>query len=144
MTRALISLRYRLARNDDGATAVEYGLLVALIAAVIVGIVATLGGQINNRFHERQHRPRCGLSPTGAAAPIPRGRRATAIPNRPIRIGIAMHRRHRAHRRSGVVANEGATAVEYSLLLACIAGVIVTVVATLGTTVAGLFSVPGI
>ncbi len=37
-------------RSEDGATAVEYGLIVALIAAVIVGVVATLGGQINTAF----------------------------------------------------------------------------------------------
>ncbi len=36
--------------EEDGATAVEYGLIVALIAAVIVGIVATLGGQIATAF----------------------------------------------------------------------------------------------
>jgi len=36
--------------SEKGATAVEYGLLVALIAAVIVGVVATLGGQINTAF----------------------------------------------------------------------------------------------
>ncbi|WP_306903156.1 Flp family type IVb pilin [Arthrobacter pascens] len=37
-------------RSEKGATAVEYGLLVALIAAVIVTIVATLGGQLNTAF----------------------------------------------------------------------------------------------
>ena len=37
-------------RDDEGATAVEYGLLVALIAAVIVGVVGTLGGQITDAF----------------------------------------------------------------------------------------------
>ncbi|MFZ5810929.1 MAG: Flp family type IVb pilin [Thermodesulfobacteriota bacterium] len=37
-------------RDEEGATAVEYGLLAALIAAVIVGIVTTLGTQINNAF----------------------------------------------------------------------------------------------
>ena len=37
-------------RDDRGATAVEYGLLVALIAAVIIGTVATLGGEINTAF----------------------------------------------------------------------------------------------
>ena len=37
-------------RSDKGATAVEYGMLVALIAAVIVTIVATLGTQINTAF----------------------------------------------------------------------------------------------
>ncbi|GAA3812995.1 Flp family type IVb pilin [Nocardioides panacisoli] len=36
--------------ESRGATAVEYGLLVALIAAVIVTIVATLGGKINTAF----------------------------------------------------------------------------------------------
>jgi pilus assembly protein Flp/PilA len=30
-------------RDETGATAVEYGLLVALIAAVIISIVAILG-----------------------------------------------------------------------------------------------------
>ena len=36
--------------DEEGATGVEYGLLVALIAAVIVTIVATLGGQIATAF----------------------------------------------------------------------------------------------
>jgi pilus assembly protein Flp/PilA len=36
--------------NEKGATAVEYGLLVALIAAVIIGTVVILGGQINDAF----------------------------------------------------------------------------------------------
>jgi pilus assembly protein Flp/PilA len=39
-------------RDERGATAVEYGLLVALIAAVIVGVVATLGLQIQAAFQE--------------------------------------------------------------------------------------------
>jgi pilus assembly protein Flp/PilA len=33
-------------RAETGATAVEYGLFVALIAAVIVGVVLVLGGQV--------------------------------------------------------------------------------------------------
>ena len=36
--------------KDRGATAVEYGLLVALIAAVIIVAVSTLGGYINTAF----------------------------------------------------------------------------------------------
>ncbi len=36
--------------REEGATAVEYGLIVALIAAVIVTVVATLGGQIAAAF----------------------------------------------------------------------------------------------
>jgi len=40
----------RLAREEKGATAVEYGLMVGLIAAVIIGVVATLGGQLEGLF----------------------------------------------------------------------------------------------
>ncbi|APX03147.1 Flp family type IVb pilin [Arthrobacter sp. QXT-31] len=36
--------------SEKGATAVEYGLLVALIAAVIIGVVVVLGGQIDTAF----------------------------------------------------------------------------------------------
>ena len=38
------------ATKDQGATAVEYGLIVALIAAVIVVVVGLLGGAINDAF----------------------------------------------------------------------------------------------
>jgi pilus assembly protein Flp/PilA len=38
------------AKKEQGATAVEYGLMVALIAAVIVGVVATLGGKVAGAF----------------------------------------------------------------------------------------------
>lgn len=36
--------------DESGATAVEYGIMVAAIAAVIITIVITLGGQVNNAF----------------------------------------------------------------------------------------------
>ncbi len=36
--------------EENGAAAVEYGLLVALIAAVIVAVVKVLGSTINNAF----------------------------------------------------------------------------------------------
>jgi len=37
-------------RHEDGASAVEYGLLVAGIAALIVAIVFIFGGVIKNAF----------------------------------------------------------------------------------------------
>ncbi|EXF25285.1 pilus assembly protein [Nesterenkonia sp. AN1] len=37
-------------RKDKGATAVEYGLLVGLIAVVIIGAVLALGGTLNDLF----------------------------------------------------------------------------------------------
>ena len=45
VTRALIS-------DDDGATMVEYGIMVALIAAVCIVIIATLGGQVQTAFND--------------------------------------------------------------------------------------------
>ncbi len=40
---ALTTLLHGKRDDERGATAVEYGLLVVLIAAVIVGVVATIG-----------------------------------------------------------------------------------------------------
>lgn len=36
--------------SDEGATAVEYGLIVALIAVAIIGAVTLLGGSIDTMF----------------------------------------------------------------------------------------------
>lgn len=40
------------ARSDRGATAVEYGLMVALIAAVIITAVTLLGGSLKEKFSD--------------------------------------------------------------------------------------------
>lgn len=36
--------------SEEGATAVEYGLMVALIAVVIISAVTLLGGNLSNLF----------------------------------------------------------------------------------------------
>ncbi|MFJ4261138.1 Flp family type IVb pilin [Paenarthrobacter nicotinovorans] len=46
----IAGVKDRFTREEKGATAVEYGLLVALIAAVIVGTVVTLGQDILHGF----------------------------------------------------------------------------------------------
>ena len=40
----------RFHKNESGATAVEYGLMVALIAGVILGAVTIIGTQLNILF----------------------------------------------------------------------------------------------
>jgi pilus assembly protein Flp/PilA len=50
-------------RNEEGASAVEYGLLVALIAAVIVLAVWALGSLVNDAFQDT-----CGDIAKGGAA----------------------------------------------------------------------------
>lgn len=37
--------------NDCGATAIEYGLIAALIAVVIVTAVTAVGGNLSNTFN---------------------------------------------------------------------------------------------
>ena len=46
MFKSLVSML----RNDEGATMVEYGVIVALIAAVCIAVVALIGGNINTAF----------------------------------------------------------------------------------------------
>jgi pilus assembly protein Flp/PilA len=50
MTELITKLYIALRNEEDGATAVEYGMMVALIAAVIVSVVAVLGGQVQGAF----------------------------------------------------------------------------------------------
>jgi pilus assembly protein Flp/PilA len=46
------NIRRRQRDTEDGASAVEYGLLVAAIAALIVIVVFALGGVIQGAFHK--------------------------------------------------------------------------------------------
>ncbi len=50
MTKALIKLQQL--RSEKGATAVEYGLMVALIAIVIIVAVALLGTNLSTLFNK--------------------------------------------------------------------------------------------
>ncbi len=54
MLKLYVSLQTHLSgllnRDDRGATAVEYGLLVGLIALAIIAAVVTLGGKLNGIF----------------------------------------------------------------------------------------------
>jgi pilus assembly protein Flp/PilA len=38
-------------KDESGASAVEYGLLVALIAVVIIGAVTALGTSVSTKFN---------------------------------------------------------------------------------------------
>ena len=44
------SLFRRFMRDQSGATAIEYGLIAAGISVVIITVVNTIGGQLNNTF----------------------------------------------------------------------------------------------
>lgn len=40
----------RFVKEEDGATAIEYGLLAALISVAIIGAVTALGGNLSAKF----------------------------------------------------------------------------------------------
>ena len=45
-----MTARFGVATSDEGATAVEYGIMVALIAIVIIAAVIALGGNLRDVF----------------------------------------------------------------------------------------------
>lgn len=45
-----MKLFFRFLQNDSGATAIEYGLIAALISVVIMGALTTIGTQLNAAF----------------------------------------------------------------------------------------------
>jgi len=55
-------------RDEDGASAVEYGLLVAGIAALIVAIVFVFGGMISGVFKDTCTKVSSGTVANGGAA----------------------------------------------------------------------------
>lgn len=50
--KALIEKAKAFLADEQGATAVEYGMMVALIAAVIVVAVTAIGTQLDTKFTE--------------------------------------------------------------------------------------------
>lgn len=44
------SLVSRFAKNESGATAIEYGLIASLIAVAIITAATSLGGKISSTF----------------------------------------------------------------------------------------------
>lgn len=40
----------RFLKDESGATAIEYGLIAALIAVAIVGTLSSIGGNLNTHF----------------------------------------------------------------------------------------------
>lgn len=45
-------LMNRFSKDESGATAIEYGLIAALIAVVIIGALTFMGSSLENKFNE--------------------------------------------------------------------------------------------
>ncbi|ABI76059.1 flp/fap pilus protein [Hyphomonas neptunium ATCC 15444] len=53
----------RFLKDESGATAIEYGLIAALIAVAIIGGVSALGTQVDTTFDEIEKGIRTGEAP---------------------------------------------------------------------------------
>jgi Flp pilus assembly pilin Flp len=51
-----VSLFERLARDESGATAVEYSLILGGIAAAIIVMIYVFGDKVNNLYNNTQSR----------------------------------------------------------------------------------------
>lgn len=52
MTSRISRLIQRLWKHDDGATAIEYGLIAALIAVIIIAAITLVGTDLSNMFNQ--------------------------------------------------------------------------------------------
>ena len=50
MLRILASSLFRFLKDEDGPTAVEYAVMLAVILVLVVGTVRLIGGNANNAF----------------------------------------------------------------------------------------------
>jgi pilus assembly protein Flp/PilA len=64
----MIAYLRRVVRRDDGASAVEYGLLVAAIAALVVLVVFALGGYVKGAFDKTCKEIKSNAAPVSNAA----------------------------------------------------------------------------
>lgn len=76
MSSFFSNLVTRLRRDQRGATAVEYGIMVSLIAVVIIIAVTALGGTLKETFSSVQCSVKGGAY-TAAAAGSPAGTAGT-------------------------------------------------------------------
>jgi pilus assembly protein Flp/PilA len=51
-TEQMTKFMTRFVRDESGATAIEYGLIAALIAVVLLSALQVLGGKIGNTFNK--------------------------------------------------------------------------------------------
>ncbi len=60
-------------QDESGATAIEYGLIAALIAVAIIGAVFALGGEVTETFQDvttgLENRATGGAAPQAPAGP---------------------------------------------------------------------------
>lgn len=68
----MFTLIRRLARNNSGATAIEYGLIAALVSIAAIGALTAMGGSLQTMFNGVANTLTCAVGGTpadGSACP---------------------------------------------------------------------------
>ena len=136
-----MSIFNRFAKDESGATAIEYGLIAALVSVAIIAVLGTLGNNLNATFQSvcrpAGHDAAADPDPIGAGRrrhlrppmphPIAGGASWTIIEKKQSREQITDFlgsRRWFARTLRLAAATDGGTSIEYALLAGLIAMVI--------------------
>ena len=69
----------KLIKNEKGATAIEYGLIAALIAVAAIGAMQGIGNKLNTTFNNVSNQPRTKPRSSSNEAAVPKGAAAFVL-----------------------------------------------------------------
>ena len=58
-----------LLRDESGATAIEYGLIAALVSVAAIGALTAMGGSLDTMFNSVSDTLSCAVDPSTCPAP---------------------------------------------------------------------------
>lgn len=67
----LIANLRSLIADDSGATAIEYGLIAALVSVAAIGALTSMGGSLSDMFGTVSEKLGCAVDSTGAGCATP-------------------------------------------------------------------------
>src|SRR5262245_61906725 len=145
--------------SEDGPTAVEYAVMLALIIVVCIAAISTLGSNASNTFTNVSLNTAAGSSSSGRR-PVQQTPRPVTVWGRTEERGGRVGPGRRAHGRfpsrgthemrkftnalvKFLKAEDGPTAVEYAVMLALIIVVCIAAISALGSNASNTFSYVG-
>jgi pilus assembly protein Flp/PilA len=67
----LIANLRNLIADESGATAIEYGLIAALVSVAAIGALTSMGGSLSDMFGTVSLKLACAVNPAGAGCAAP-------------------------------------------------------------------------
>lgn len=67
----MIKFMNKVRRNEEGATAIEYGLIAALVALALIGALTAFGGSLQNVFTNASNTLAANGGASAAEEPAP-------------------------------------------------------------------------